>query len=121
MVADALIEVLIVATLAALVIYFFEGNKIIKKWTFLCTSIIIGIVNYILGFLIELPLTFISYVLLSFLFRLSLFILILKASEEFFGSLDKQNFRTVVGTALFIVVFGGAISFSFRIYIHPAL
>jgi FtsH-binding integral membrane protein len=115
MIVEVLSEILIVSTFAALLLFSFESENSNKKWTLLCAILGIGLMSYCLGGLIDLPISFTSYILLAILLRTALFIIILKIFGAVFHLKNHQDFQNLFVPGLLTAILGSVVSFFYRI------
>jgi putative membrane protein len=91
-----LIQLLINAGILLLLANIIPGVKIRSYGTAIGVSLVIGILNATVGFLIRLPLNIITFGLLSFFVRLLVTAIVIKITDKFFSGFEVRSFTTAV-------------------------
>lgn len=106
---------LIEATLVTVIVYLFvillPAININKKPGLILGALVIGLLNAVLSFLTELPLTFTGYFLLSVFFRLAVALAVLKFIQDFFSWITVRNFKNLVIVSGMLSIFTSIIPF----------
>lgn len=108
-----ILQLLINAGVLLLAAQIMPSVKIKNYGTAIAVALVIGLLNFTIGFFLRLPLNILTLGLLSFFVRLIVTAIVIKITDKFFSGFEVRSFTSAIILACIMAIAGSLVTYLF--------